>query len=98
MAMLSEATWEKVRSIFPFEQHDEVAKLLETECGNNLPFWGKETPVRLERVRFAALQLSEGSMEKLRAAIRLANTDWRDLLVAAGFADSLDAHQHWTPR
>jgi len=37
-------------------------------------------------------------MEKLRAAVKLANADWRDLLVAAGFADSVDAHKHWTLR
>jgi len=34
-------------------------------------------------------------MDKLREAVKLANTDWRDLLVAAGFADSVDAHKHW---
>jgi hypothetical protein len=37
-------------------------------------------------------------MEKLGAAVKLANADWRDLLVAAGFADSVDAHKHWTLR
>ena len=37
-------------------------------------------------------------MEKLRAAVKLDNADWRDLLVAAGFADSVDAHKHWTLR
>jgi hypothetical protein len=98
MAVLSEATWEKVREMFPSGQDSEVAKLLQTECGNNLPFLEKETPYGLERVRFAALKLSEGSMEKLGAAVKLANADWRDLLVAAGFADSVDAHKHWTLR
>jgi hypothetical protein len=36
----------------------------------------------------AALQLSGGDRAKLDAAIQLAKTDWRDLLVAAGFADT----------
>jgi hypothetical protein len=98
MTVLSEATWEKVCETFPSERHDEVAKLLQTECGNNLPFLERETPHGLERVRFAALKLSEGSMEKLGAAVKLANADWRDLLVAAGSADSVDAHKHWTLR
>ena len=35
---------------------------------------------------------------KLRAAVKLANADWRDLLVAASFADSVDAHKPWTLR
>jgi hypothetical protein len=42
--------------------------------------------------------LSEGSLGKLCAAVKLAKTDWRDLLVAAGFADSVDAHKNWTLR
>jgi hypothetical protein len=54
-----------------------------------------ETPDGLERVRFAALKLSEGNMEKLHRAVKLAKADWRDLLVAAGFADSVHAHKHW---
>jgi len=51
----------------------------------------------LERFRFAALKLSRGRMDKLADAVRLANKDWRDLLVAAGFADSVDAHKDWKP-
>lgn len=97
MAALSEATWEKVRALFPPTQQDEVAAILQNQCGNDLPFLGKETPEGLERFRFAALKLSRGSVDKLRDAVRLANTDWRDLLVAAGFADSVDAHKHWNP-
>jgi hypothetical protein len=34
-------------------------------------------------------------MDKLADAVRLANKDWRDLLVAAGFAESVDAHKDW---
>jgi hypothetical protein len=61
MAVLSEATWEKVREMFPSEQHNEVGKLLQTECGNNLPFLERKAPYELERFRFAALKWSEGS-------------------------------------
>ena len=32
---------------------------------------------------FAALKLSEGNLDRLREAIGLAKTDWRDLLMAA---------------
>lgn len=97
MVDLSHATWERVRVLFPPAQHDEVAAILQNECGNNLPFLGKETAEGLERCRFAALKLSRGRMDGLREAVRLANTDWRDLLVAAGFADSVDAHKNWKP-
>ena len=56
--MLSGSTWEKIRALFPSEQHDEVATILENECGNNLQFLERETPYGLERFRFAALKLS----------------------------------------
>ena len=97
MAPLSQATWEKVRAIFPPTQHAAVAEILQNQCGNNLPFLEKETPEGLERFRFAALKLSEGSMRKLQEAVKMANSDWRDLLVAAGFANSVEAHKGWKP-
>jgi hypothetical protein len=34
----------------------------------------------------------------LQRAIELAKADWRDLLVAAGFAEDIHAHEHWSPR
>jgi hypothetical protein len=35
----------------------------------------------------AALKLSRGDLTGLRDAVELVNIDWRDLLLAAGFAD-----------
>ncbi len=95
MVELSEQTWDVVRRLFRSEDHSHVAALLERECGNNLPFLEKLDQYSLERVRFAALKISDGDLEKLRRAVALAKTDWRDLLVAAGFANSLEAHKHW---
>jgi hypothetical protein len=37
-------------------------------------------------------------MEKLVGAVKLAKSDWRDLLVAAGFADSVEAHKQLLTR
>jgi hypothetical protein len=98
MVSLTEATREKVRELFPPEQQPEVMQLLEIECGNNLTFLQHKTPEGLERFRFAALKLSQGDLQKLRSAIKLAKSDWRDLLVAAGFANSADAHKEWRVR
>jgi hypothetical protein len=50
-----------------------------------------------ERLRFAALRLSRGDLTGLADAIKLGNTDWRDLLMAADFGD-VDAHSVWVPR
>jgi hypothetical protein len=49
----------------------------------------------VERISAAALKQSGGSLTTLEAAVTLARTDWRDLLVAAGFGSALDAHEEW---
>jgi hypothetical protein len=49
----------------------------------------------MERIRFAVLKLATESEAGLDAAVNLANTDWRDLLMSAGFGKDLDAHEKW---
>ena len=51
----------------------------------------------LERIRFAALKLSNGDLGELRQAVQIAGIDWRDVLVAAGFGHDLRAHERWFP-
>jgi hypothetical protein len=82
----------KVETMFPPEQVAAVPALLETQCGADLPLIGAQDPVGVERVRWAALRMSGGSLERLQAAIESANRDWRDALVAGGFATSVRAH------
>jgi len=50
-----------------------------------------------ERERFAALRLSGGDIEKLKKAIELGQSDFRDLLLEAGFASDAEQHQRWWP-
>jgi hypothetical protein len=92
---LSRDTWRLIQAVFPPEEHEEVARLLVEECGNNLPFLEKSDAKSLERFRFAALKLSQGDIDKLLEAVVLAQIDWRDLLVAAGFGYSVEAHAIW---
>jgi len=73
-------------------------RLLNQECSRNLPFLEKATPVELERFHFAVIKLSAGNLKDLREAVDLAKLDWRDLLVAAGFANSVESHLKWRPR
>ncbi len=72
-------------------------KLLQEECGSNLPACENETPTTplLERIRLAALKTSQGDREKLKWAVSLAKLDFRDLLVEAGFADEIDSARKW---
>ena len=36
-------------------------------------------------------------MAELQKAIELAKTDWRDLLMSAGFGEDIHAHERWFP-
>jgi hypothetical protein len=96
---LSRRTNEHVSVLFKAADVDDAVRLLAHECAENLPLiGGSATPDSLERIRFAAVRLSGGNLDRLRDAITLAQTDWRDLLVAAEFATDADAHESWRPR
>lgn len=96
-ASLSAGTIDRVALLFPPDQQETVCAILASECGNNLPFLETLDPIALERFHFAALKLSEGDVERLRTAVNLAKQDWRDLLVAADFANDIEAHKSWFP-
>jgi len=95
MANLSKTTEQLVEKTFAPEERDNVCQMLIRQCGNNLPFLGDADEYRLERFRFAALKLSHGNVEALSRAVRLAQKDWRDLLMAADFGNDLQAHEKW---
>jgi hypothetical protein len=82
---LSPETRRRLELLFAPDQHAEATQLLVDECGNNLPCLERLDMFQLERFRFAALKLSEGDLAKLWYAVDLAQRDWRDLLVFAGF-------------
>ena len=76
-----------ITRLFPGEVQEEVALLLEYDCGQTLAGAGAVSPETFERVQCAALKWSDGKLDKLYDAVALAQTDWRDLLVIAGFAE-----------
>ena len=92
---LSQETERRVKILFASPDRRKAIKLLEEECGNNLPFLENLDEFGLERFRFAALKCSGGSLPALRKAVELAKLDWRDLLVSAGFGDDVNAHLKW---
>jgi len=94
---LSPNTYSRMDLLFPVHQRREVEQLLIEECGNNLPFLENLDAFQLERFRFAVLKISDGNMDALYEAISLAQRDWRDVLVAAGFGHDPRAHEHWLP-
>jgi hypothetical protein len=98
MVPLSAPTRLRLESLFAASDRAAASELLVERCAESLPFHGAGSPESLERVRFAVLKLSQGDLRKLRSALELAETDWRDLLVAAGFANDITAHHHWWPQ
>jgi hypothetical protein len=93
---LSTDTLRLVDRLFQPQDRAAVVAMLECECGASLPFMSEATSESLERIRFAVLKLSEGSPSKVAEAVAVAEVDWRDVLVAAQFADSLQAHAAWS--
>ena len=95
MVPLSERTLKLIQRIFKEDLQSRVVDILENECADNLPFLENESSESLERFRFAVLKLGKSNISKLEDAIELAKEDWRDLLVAAKFANSVEAHRSW---
>src|SRR3954453_23844207 len=94
---LTSETEQRIALLFPEDQRDHVPTLLLEQCGHKLPFLQTVDAVGMDRFRFAVLKLSNGHTRELQDALKLAQTDWRDLLVAAGFANNLNAHAAWLP-
>ena len=94
---LSPETRKRVDFLFLADAREEVIRLLEESCGTNLPFCENKNEFELERIRYAALKLSNGDVKRLRDAVRLASIDWRDLLMAAGFGYDATIHNSWLP-
>lgn len=95
MIALSRRTAELVARLFDPGDAPEATRLLETDCAERLPLIHSPNPQGLERIRFAALRASGGSLSKLRSMVEMAQIDWRDLLMTAGFAESTEAHNIW---
>jgi hypothetical protein len=91
MVPLSSLNEAQVRRLFAAGDVDVALGLL-AECSVS------SAPQLLERIRSAAVRVSGGVVGELRDALALATVDWRDLLVAAEFADDVGAHLRWVPR
>jgi hypothetical protein len=68
---------------------------LEQECSAEALGCNSWTPPQMERLWFAVIKLAHVHPGRIEKAIALARTDWRELLMAAGFSQELDAHEKW---
>jgi hypothetical protein len=78
-----------------FALNTQVEMALIYECGNNLRDHKWSNEHGLERIRFAVLKMSLGDVQRLRRAVKLAQEDWRDAFMGAGFEVSTTAHEEW---
>ena len=92
---ISPRTLDLVQALFSEDERETACRLLEDGCGGNLPFLSELNSIELERYRFAALRVSQGTVKGLESAISLAKTDWRDLLMEADFGHDTRAHEDW---
>lgn len=97
MIELSIETAARIRALFNQSDLDMLEDYLRTECGDNLPLVDESFVELAERIRFAVLKLSEGDLGSLVEWVEKSKIDWRDTLVAAGFASSLRSHLSWQP-
>lgn len=91
-----------IARLFPSGEREEVTHILQNDCGADLVPPKSAPPEFFDRVECAALKLSEGRINKLEGridklydAIALTQTNWRDLLVSAGFAECTQAYKDW---
>ena len=86
---LNTHTLVRVERLFKWADREKAKTLL-------LDFSGID-PLETERLRFAALRVSDGNLAKLTEAIEMGKQDFRDLLVVARFASHPEQHQRWWP-
>ncbi len=95
MSVLSPNTKSLVNILFKPRDAKEVCDKIEIYCGTETLGCEGWTSEQLERIIFAVLKFSCEAKGGVEVAIELANTDWRDLLMVAGFGEDLNAHQMW---
>lgn len=94
---LSLETEKRIDLLFPPDKQNQVQILLWELCEDQLTYLHHWDESAWDRITFSILKLSDGDFEKFKNALRLAATDYRDLLVASGFANDIKAHQSWLP-
>lgn len=92
---LTAATIDRIGALFQPDEASKAANILRSRLGALIAGYRVMSPNDIERLHFAALKISEGELGKLEQAVLLAEADWRDLLMAAGFARDTMAHHTW---
>lgn len=84
-----------LRAVFPPNLWERVETTLMIDCGPAQVHARDVDGEAMERIRLATLKLSAGSITAFENAVLLAQIDWRDVLLGAGFGSDLKAHIKW---
>jgi hypothetical protein len=95
MHTLSLNTKQLISILYEPRKAGKICSILELECGAESLGCVGWSPQQVERIMFAVLRLATERDGGLDTAIKLAKTDWRDLLMSAGFGEDLNAHEKW---
>ncbi|MGB4812820.1 MAG: hypothetical protein WBP13_10145 [Methylophilaceae bacterium] len=95
MSTLSHRTEQVIVQLFSPDTRSIVCERLANECSAEALGCTGWLPEQMERIWFAVLKLGLNDDDDFESAIQLAKTDWRDLLMAAGFGEDLKTHNKW---
>ncbi|HEX4601663.1 MAG TPA: hypothetical protein VH116_09765 [Gemmatimonadales bacterium] len=66
----------------------DVRTVMERLDAAALPLGARAAPSERPRIHLAIIKLAGGDVTKFREAVAVAERDWRDVLVAAGFGNA----------
>ena len=92
---LSQRTSRIAEILLQDSDRSRITSRLITETAENIPMWHDFTPEGMERIRFAVLKLIVQNPKNENIAFNHAQMDWRDIFMAAGFAESATEHESW---
>lgn len=98
MNYLTQRTKDIAAHYFPVDAGWAIDQL-QSFCESLAKYISEETtPESYERFCLAVLKIGKTSKDKFTQAIELGSCDYRDLLVAAGFANSVTIHNDWAQK
>jgi hypothetical protein len=79
----------------PGDRVVEVRRMIEERCSAESLGIEAGWVDLLERIQAGVLRKSQWEIAVIASSLDLALTDWRDLLVLSGFAESVHSHSDW---
>jgi replicative DNA helicase len=94
MTEITGRTEKIAHSLFSRAQAIELCEILRSRCSGKDVHSAHFSAEEMERIHLSVLKLVGENAMDVESAIRLAQTDWRDLLMTADFGE-IEAHDRW---